>query len=381
MTSQTRLIIAVIFLLLVALVATWNFYGRRASLSEPAVIKIGVAAALSGDGAEWGQGEVKAAELAIAEQNQRGGVRGQKLELVIEDTQSSNLGTVNAVNKLINVNRVPAIIGPSWIDTYVGANELADQNQVVFLTPSAALEATESGKDFKYIFSTWFPEQPEINRLIRYLTKRKLQTVSIVASQYPYGITMAELFRAEAARSGISIVSSDVTAVGTKDFRTIFSKIARLKPDTLYLEPYSYAELGAMLKQLRELGLRAQLVSSSPLQNDEFLENFGPLLEGTIYTYPRQTTAIEQFKERYQIAYGELVKSPSATNAYDATKAIIETLRRGAKTGTEIQQELYRLKIPGVTFKEISFDRRGQTPAGEHSIKAIQSGKFVILEE
>ncbi|MDO8564664.1 MAG: ABC transporter substrate-binding protein, partial [bacterium] len=131
--------IAVVILLMLGV---W-WFAKDPKTVDGETIKIGGAFGLSGICAEFGEGELRAVTLAIEEVNAAGGVNGKLLELITEDTQCENKTTVNAFQKLINVNRVSAIIGPTWGDSFQGGYAISQKAKVVSVSPSTAIEALE----------------------------------------------------------------------------------------------------------------------------------------------------------------------------------------------------------------------------------------------
>src|ERR1043166_7021961 len=117
-------------------------------------IKIGAAVGETGICADWGEGEFKAAQLAVDEANSVGGIAGKKIELIAEDTQCDAKGTINAVKKLIDVDHVESIIGPTWGDSFQGSYPLITSAHIVAVSPSISIEPLlVNNQDISYIFS------------------------------------------------------------------------------------------------------------------------------------------------------------------------------------------------------------------------------------
>src|SRR3989338_7541549 len=155
---QTKTIWAIIVIILVILGGWW--LAQKPNTAAGETIKIGAALGLTGICAEFGEGELKATTLAVEEINAAGGINGKQLELISEDTQCDNKTTVSAFQKLINVDKVAAIIGPTWGDSFQGGYSFSQQAEIVSISPSTAIEALEISKQpVDYVFSTWFPQR------------------------------------------------------------------------------------------------------------------------------------------------------------------------------------------------------------------------------
>src|ERR1035437_6770501 len=110
-------------------------------------IKVGVAVDESGYAANWGESEVKAVQLALDQYKDK---INQPVELIIENTKGTDVGTVDAVKKLIEIDHVQAIIGPTWADSYQGGQPIAENSKVTMITPSAAIETIQNKDKFTY---------------------------------------------------------------------------------------------------------------------------------------------------------------------------------------------------------------------------------------
>lgn len=378
--TKTRISVLVLLVALVAAgLAAQKFRQRQSSQS----IRIGVAAAQSGPAAEWGQGELRTVQLAIDKVNAEGGIDGKRIEIVAEDTKSDNVGTVNAISKLINIDRVPLIIGPTWGDSFGGGSAIAEKSKVVLLSPSTALEVAEDKENFAYLFSTWWPQLPEILALQRFMRDNKTRNVTIINDQDAFGTKMVEFFNANAKQNGLTIRSHYEVPIGEKDFRTTIIKTKQLNPDGVFLMLQDPNQFGPFLKQARELRLGAKVFSTAYAQNDAVLRDFGKVLEDLTYSYPKTATdtAYEKLIKNYRARYRQEPSAPSFVNAYNATLAALETLRNGARTGEEMRNELHRLRLAGVGLREIKFNERGQIDNADFEIRTIRNGTFVKIAD
>ena len=252
MTKNQKIWTTVIVVILIAFVV-WRVYELRHNTANG--ITIGVAVAETGDAAEWGQGEYQVTKMLVDDFNAQGGLNGQPINLDVEDTKTTGDGTVNAVTKLINIDQVPVILGPTWVDSFQGANPIAEQAKVVMLTPSAALEAVHDKASFTYLFSTFWPQIPEIHAMDSYMVAHGIKTLAIVNDNDPFDTEFSDNLSAESAKVGIRVIDREQFAVDANDFRTQILKMKQLKPDAIFVEINNVAGLGPFAKQVRTLGL------------------------------------------------------------------------------------------------------------------------------
>jgi len=380
--NKTNKIIVGIIIVVIIIAGVW--YRIEKNSIEEEVIKIGGAFALTGDAAEWGQGDLEGTQMAIDEVNMGGGIDGMMLKLIAEDTQTTAIGTVNAINKLVNVDGVQAIIGPTWGDSFQGGVPIIQQYKVVLITPSAAIETVLDKEKYEYFLSTYFPQKGEMLRIQKYAFSKGIKNFVVVCDLDPFNKYFGDLFISAAPQNDLAVVKLFEVAREDKDFRTIITQIKNLsiKPDAIFFEVATATQVGTFAKQLKEQGVVIPIWSSSSFEDLslEVIKNFQKdLLDDAIYTRPK--VAVKDFAQKYFEKYHKEMMRPTVSNAYDATMAIIETLKNGARTGEQIKNELYKIQIPGVTFKEISFDQFGQVSGGEFFIKTIKDGEFIVLEE
>lgn len=353
---------------------------RTGTRGEKATV-VGALFALTGDGADWGTTEAKAVRMAIQEANDAGGIQGMKIELIVEDGPAEKVNdSVTAFRKLVDINKVRVVVGPTWDDVAAALAPLADQSKVVVISPDAS-SGIEAKKDFAFFFSVYTPEYSEMASLVSYLKSKGAKKVSTVYNQDPFSQQWRDAFVAEAKRAGFDIASEfPISDPDAKDFRTQITRLKGLRPEAVYVEFTSQDTKGPFMRQAKELGLSTVLVSSSTSQTESTLEKYGRYIEGLIYAFPRGTQKQKEFLEKYKSKYGEAPKAPAAPYAYDAANMLIKVLRDGAGTSEEIRTALLSLKdFQGASAERISFNEKGrvQWRAEEFVIKTVKEGKFV----
>ncbi len=344
-------------------------------------IKLGGAFGLSGNCAEWGEGEKMAAEMAVDEINAAGGINGTKINFIIEDTQCENKTTVNAVMKLVHADGVKALIGPTWGDAYQGASAVLNEAKVVGVSGDTAMEALEfQNQPIDYIFSTYAPQRKEIAALQGYAKMTGIKKVAMVWDQDPYSTMMTLLFKEASPAHGIAVTDEHEMPTGTQDFRTIIAKINGMKPDAVFVSFLAPHTKASFLKQVKELGFKGIILSAADIQDESVLKSFGVLMDGVIYTYPVANAGQKAFRERYYAKYATEPQGPAAVNAYDAVYVVAEAIKGGAKTGTEIRDALLGIRIKGAFVPDLGFDAKHQIEGGDFEVKTVRNGAFVPLK-
>lgn len=330
-------------------------------------ITIGVILPLTGDGAKYGEEAKNGIELALEE------LKEPKIKILYEDDQGTSSGAVSAFNKLTSSAKIPVIIGPMFSSTALAIAPLGEKNKVVILSPSASSpELTKAGD---YFFRNWPSDVYEGGEMGRFAYNTlKLRRVAILSVNLDYGVGLTNVFKKVFESAEAKTLTVENYDQGATDFRTQLSKIKSLNPDGLYLPGY-YAEIGLILRQARELGIKAQFLSGVGFDNPKILEIAGSAAEGVIFARPyydpeSQDSRVKRFAERFTRKY----KTPPgiyAAHAYDALDILAEAIKKGGYSADKIKAALYSIKdFSGVTG-DTSFDENGDVAKPIQIMKVI----------
>jgi branched-chain amino acid transport system substrate-binding protein len=344
-------------------------------------IAIGAVLPLTGEGAKYGESARKAIELAFSEVNAAGGIKGKPIQVIYEDSQGVPQKGVSAFQKLITVDHVPAVIGDLFSSVTLAMAPLANQNRVVILSPtSSAPRITEAGD---YVFRNCASDVFE-GRVMGEAARRRLgiSTVAILYINNDYGVGIVDVFRKTFTAEGGTVVATEAFPQGATDFRAQLTKAASARPQAIYL--VGYKELGQLLKQATELGIKARFLSTVMFEDPEILKVAGPAADGVIYSARAYDPAsnnptIRPFVSAYKARFGE-APDIFAAFSYDAARIMTLAIQRGGPTGDGIREALYSIvDFPGVCGST-SFDRNGDVTQPAF-LKTVREGKFVWLGE
>lgn len=336
-------------------------------------IVIGGVFHLTGPGAFWGTAEYNAATLAIEEINAEGGIDGVPLKMIVEDGKTDFPQTATAFMKLIEVDIVPVIVGPTWFAQV--ASPIADVKKVAVISPSGGTVPQPS----PYFFDVWPTERQEVIPLVAFMKSQNYTRIAVVYSQNDWSVSMKDNFVDEASRQSLHIVKEFATAPDESDFRTVILELKQLSIDAIYAPFAFYPGQGAFSKQAKELNLALPFYSSSGTENPILLEAY-PEIEGTIYPYPARDEKEQEFLDKYEARF-DSPPAPSAAYAYDSVRLVAEALRSGAATSAEIADYLRSVRDYQGVSNTITFDENGRVTQKPHIIKVIQEGKFIKKEE
>lgn len=380
MSRRTRFII---FAVLIAIVAVGVVVGVQYFLSPSGDLKIGVLVSLTGTAADWGQDERNAVKMAVDEVNANGGINGTEVTLIVEDAPAEEIDpSINAFQKLVNVDKVKAVIGPTWDDVAAAIAPIADRQQIPVIAPDAS-SGVEAKQDYKYFFSIFIPESSEMRSLVQYIREQGISRVATIYNQDPFSKQFRDSFAAQAQEQDLEIVQDfPISDPEARDFRTIITQIKDSAAEAVYIEFTAQETKGPFMRQAQELGLDKLIVSSSTSETQSLLEEYGQFLEGLLFASPQDTPEHQVFLKKYKEHWNQEPKSPAAAYGYDAARMLIQVLRNGASTGEEIRNALLNLKgFEGATAEDIYFNQTGRVewPPKNFTIKTVKNRAFVSM--
>lgn len=348
---------------------------RSAEPQEKGMIKIGAILPLTGDIADIGQDQKNAVNLAIEE------FKDLDIRLTFEDDQLLADKAVTAAQKLINVDKVDALVGPSWSAAALAVAPIAEQNKVTLISPSASTPSLTPAGD--YIFRV-FPADDE---LVKRMAEFTFGNLNIKKAAVFYGsandsfVQERNYVKDEFGELGGKIVIEEAFKTGDKDFRTQLLKIKNSEAEAIFFSAFP-AETGIFLKQIRELDINLPLLSlDSVVENKDVLETAQEASEGVIYLVPQKPDNKEytEFVSVYKEKYGK-EPAPYTLEAYDAVKLIIKAIISSDGTKKDIKDKLYQVgqNYTGASG-EITFDENGDVHK-DYILKTIKNGQFVLYE-
>ena len=354
--------------------------GMLGCAKEDEEMKIGAILPLTGDGAKYGEAAKKGIDLAVEDINLKGGIKGRKIKVVFEDSQGSPAIGVAAVKKLITVERVPVIIGDLFSSVTLAIAPIANENKVAILSPASSAPAITNAGD--YIFRNCASDIFEGSIMGNFaVAKLGIKRVAVLYINNDYGVGISDVFKKTFIQKSGYVTIEEAFDQGATDFRTQLSKVNASHPQAVYI--VGYRELGQLLKQAMELGIKVQFLSTVMFEDPEILKIAGYAAEGVIYSaraYDPQgkDEAIQNFVRSFKQRYGVIPDIFSGLS-YDSVKILALAIEKGGFNSEGIKKALYEIKHYPAVVGDTSFDENGDViqPA---LIKTVEEGKFTSYE-
>lgn len=365
------------FLLLSGAVMLWSC-GKK-GLPDLAV---GVIAELSGDIPAVGASCKNAAEMAVAELNEAGGVKvagkDHLLRLEIEDSKGVAAEAVEAAKRLVKDDNVLAIVGPNASLGAVPAAQVAEDGKILMISPWSTNPKTTAGK--KWIFRACFTDAFEGHVLAKFATGYVQATKAAVlydpGSEAPK--SQAELFKKDFEEAGGKVVAFETYRTGDKDFAAQLGRIKAASPDLIFLPNY-YNEVPLQLQQAHKLGIDVRFLGSDNWSSPELVKSSGPDAEGTTYcnhySPDARVDAVARFVTHYKNKFSQTPDDVAALT-YDSFMLLAKALTGAARLDREaIRDALSKIRdFDGVTGR-MTFKEGSGDPVKSAVMMKVEGGK------
>lgn len=353
-------------------------------------IPIGIAVAQTSNIALFGQEQVNGAKIAEEAINAAGGVNGEKIALVFQDTGGDEAGAVNAFQNLINRDKVVAIIGPTLSQQAFAADPLANQAKVPVIAPSnTAKGIPEIGPFVSRVSAPMTQVAPHSIRQAMRLNPDIKRVAVLYAQNDAFSSSETEVFQQAVKDLGLETVTVQKFQTTDTDFTTQVTTVLGANADLVVISGLA-ADSGNLVKQLRQLGYKGLIVGGNGLNSPNMFPVCGALCADTLVAQAYSPAAVDQnpvnkaFVAAFEQAYKKAPAQFSA-QAYAAVQVVAEALAKVERqTGKKIAAfELAELREAvnaalrtGTTLTPIG--EIGIQPSGEISQKDFYVSKIVM---
>ncbi|MCL1875477.1 MAG: ABC transporter substrate-binding protein [Synergistaceae bacterium] len=329
-------------------------------------IKVGQITALTGDHAAYGQAEHDAVQMAIEEINATGGVLGKKIELVVYDNKTRPEDTVNAARRLIEEDKVCAIIGPNGSGMHIASAPIVNNSgvsQIGTLPTNPLVTVDEKGNTRPYNFRICFldPYQGEIIAFFAAKELKKLNAALLydVSSEYSQGLR--EFFLLGFEKYGGKVVLDEGYRGGDIDFRAQLTQIANTNAEVLVL-PNLGKDMALIIKQARELGMKDIIFIGGDAYGEFMWEIAGDAMENSYWVShvaPDDETLAPFFASYKKMFNKECSEFMNGVLAYDCAYWLADAINRaGSDDPAKIRDALESTKDLKLLHATITMDEQ-----------------------
>ncbi len=351
---------------------------------ETMTVKIGSASPLTGPQAHIGIDIRNGVQLAIDDLNAQGveiGGRKVKFEMVAEDDEANPTKATTVAQKLVDA-RVAAVVGHFNSGASIPASKVYSDGGVPQISPSST-NPDYTLKGFKTTFRVVAHDGQQGPTLARFaINQLKAKNIAVIDDSTAYGQGLADNFEATVKALGGKIVAREHTTDKDTDFKAILTKIKGRKPDLIMfggIDP----QAGPMIKQMKDLGIKAGFIGGDGMQTPNFIKLAGDAAEGAMASIPGlpkdQMPGGKAFLEKYKAKFNQEVEL-FAPMGYDAVFVFAEAMKRaGSADPAKFLPEIGKTDYQGV-IGPIAFDDKGDLKNGPITIYVVKGGKWEPLE-
>lgn len=304
-------------------------------------IKVGANLEMTGGSASYGISSKNAIELAFKEINEKGGINGKQLELVVADNKSEAAEATNAMQKLVSQDNVVAVIGPNLSSSVIAASAINNSAKVLDIAPMATNpyvtvdQASGKTKDFNYRTCFIDPFQGTVMAKFATAELGVSNAAILIDNSSDYAKGLAQFFKENFVKEGGAVTAEESYLQKDTDFKATLTKIKATNPDFLYVPGY-YQEVGLIVKQARELGMNMPIAGGDGWDSAKMPEIAGAAaLNNTYFSSlysPEDSSDINKnFVAAYEKAYGQK-PDVFAALSYDSALLVAEAIKNAGST-------------------------------------------------
>jgi len=379
MNKTTQIIIGIIVAIII-LLGIWYGVSKKPTsiIKEEAIkpvatrepIKIGIVLPLSGPVSFAGNQIKEGLEIALEK------YKDENIKLIYEDSKCKPADAVNAVQKLVNVDKVSLIVGDICSGATLAMIPITKANNLVIISPlSTNPNVTSPGNNAYRMVPS---DIQEVGFMADYAyNKLNIRKIAVLYENTDFGRGAEKIFREKYKGT---IVFSEAYDPNETDYKTMLTKIKQSNPEGVYLLSLPQ-QVGLILKQADELNIKAVFLGKNSIEQPDVLKIAGKSAEGVIYTFfsKGSEAKINEFEELFKQKYG---KEPGIFEGigYDLGQVVYLAVKDTKGNKEKIKQNMRKISFEGVTGK-IEFDENGNIKEKPLFIKTIKNGQFVPYEE
>jgi branched-chain amino acid transport system substrate-binding protein len=347
--------------------------------SARADITIGMVGPITGSEAAIGEQFRRGALKAVEDINAKGGVLGQKLQLIIGDDACDPKQAVAVANEMAS-KKVPFVAGHYCSGSSIPASEVYAETGILEISPASTNpKYTERG--LPNVFRVCGRDDQQGKTAAEYIAKHyKGKNVAIIHDKSQYGKGLADQTRDQLTKLGVKEVLYEAYTAGEKDYSALVTKLKQAKVDLLYLGGYK-TEGGLIVRQMRDQGLQTTLMGGDALMTEEYWSITGQAGQGTLMSFspdPRKIPANAELVKYYRSQNYE----PEAYTLYTyaTVQAWVQAVEKAKSTDWKKVAAVLKSDSFDTALGKMAFDSKGDAAAPGYVVYVWKNGKYDYAE-
>jgi branched-chain amino acid transport system substrate-binding protein len=359
-------------------------------------LRVGASLSQTGTYAPLALKQLRGYQLCIKHANDKGGLLGRRVELVVEDDQSEPAVAARIYQKLITEDKVDAILGPYSSPLTEAVADLAEKHRMAMVASGAAATSIFK-KGRRFIFMVFSPGESYLEGLIDMAARRGLKTLAAIHEDTIFPKAIAQGAVDLARKRGLQIVHFEGYPKGTTDFAPVLGRVARANPDVLAAATYFDDAVGITVK-LRDLNINPKmfgLTAGADLPTFyELVGRSGDFVFGATQWTPEVVTLVRggqlvpvgrrypggrEFVEAHRKEFPGMEISYHTASGYSGCHVLVEAIRQtGALDGERLRTAILKMDLSTV-YGTFRVDKDGVQVGHQMLVFQWQDGKKVIV--
>ncbi len=344
-----------------------------------AEIVIATAGPMTGQYATFGEQMKKGAEQAVKDLNAKGGVLGEQLVLKVGDDACDPKQAVAVANQMVN-DGVVLVAGHFCSGSSIPASAVYNEEGILQISPASTNpQLTEQG--FDNVFRVCGRDDQQGQVAANYVVDKAVGTkVAVVHDKTAYGKGLADEFKKQLNARGTTEAMYEAITAGDKDFTALITKMKDAGVDLIYLGGY-HTEAGLIVRQAREQGLAAKMMSGDALVTDEYWSITGDTGQGTLMTFspdPRKNETAKPVVEEFTAAGYD--PEGYTLYTYAAIQAWAQAVEKAGSADLAKVTENLRGNQFETVLGAISFDEKGDVKGSNYVMYHWDNGQYIEEE-
>jgi branched-chain amino acid transport system substrate-binding protein len=320
----------------------------------PAQIKIGSVLSVTGPASFLGDPEKKTLEMYVEEINAKGGVNGQKLQLVIYDDAGDANNARTFATRLVEEDKIVAMVGGTTTGSTLAMIPIFEEAQIPFISLAGAIQIIDPVR--KWVFKTPHTDRMACEKIFADLKRRNLSTIALISGTDAFGKSMRDQCVAVAPRYGITVAHEETYGPRDSDMTPQLTNI-RNKPAIQAVVNTGFGQGPAIVtRNYRQLGIKVPLYQSHGVASKQYIDLAGPAAEGVrlpaaallvadkLADNDPQKPVVVGYSRTYTQKTGQAV-STFGGHAYDGLMILVQAMQRAKSADkAKVRDEIERTK-------------------------------------
>jgi branched-chain amino acid transport system substrate-binding protein len=323
-----------------ALLAAGLLLGLFGSALAQEPIRIGSFLSVTGPASFLGEPERKTLDMYIERINAEGGVLGRKLQLTVYDDTGDAEKARTFAKRLLEQDKVDAIVGGSTTGTTMAAVPLVEEAQVPFISLAGAVVIVEPAK--KWVFKTPHTDRMACEKIFADLQTRKLSKLALISGAGGFDKSMRAECLKVASKYGIEVVADETYGAADNDMTAQLTKIRGSGAQAVLNAGFGQGP-AIVTRNYRQVGITLPLYQSHGVASMEYVTLSGPAAEGVrlpaaallvpdlLAANDPQKPVVAAYKRDYEARYKSDV-STFGGHAYDGLMLVVNAIKRAGST-------------------------------------------------